>query len=652
MGSEHGQWFVRGCRLASRIFPSEMKWEKKRRERYMRLKSRYMSQRKRALAMPIEEQRQIERRERRLSGIDRKLDALERWYVQPSFKQAIAHTGMNVGLYSVRCFALLASLIVFFTSLLLLFFLFKEGEGNLFILPAVLLLPMVTYAFLMNYPEILSKRLIHLSIGRSPEVINYMAMAMRLTPSLDRAMKFAAENCDEPFSSSIRKALWNVQMRRRKSIEEGFDAYTNDVGEWNEDLKHALYALRSATLERDRRGIEQALDKAQSIILTGTKMQIERFASKLTAPTTILFVLGVLMPMILGSMLPLLTLNLPSVSTAAVSTAAEANPPSPINIILLMDVLFPAITLTYAYYILGKRPSIAHQKKITPSSKAKILKNGVVCGFFGAFTFAAGSVLNIIPNAFLMVLTLGWGMGLFLLLNAAKSVGEIKKIEEMEEDLPDALFQIGSMVGEGEPLERAFKKVGDSMKDRFIGKLLTHIAHTTLLTRRPLEDVLFSRDGVLSNVPSRTIHASLRIAAEVTKKDAVEAGQTIITVSNYLRDMRKVEHDVKARLNSTVEMMRATALFFAPLVMGITAAMYVLLSAAFSALQAPPISPQIFFLVLGVYLLLTVISITYFTNGIERGVDRAHLMYSIGMGMPIASTIYVFTALMAMKFMM
>ena len=212
----------------------------------------------------------------------------------------------------------------------------------------------------------------------------------------------------------------------------------------------------------------------------------------------------------------------------------------------------------------------------------------------------------------------------------------------MEDEFPDALFQLGSRIAEGEPLERALLKTSQSMKGTSIAELFARIAYALQVTRGTLNEVLFGKNGMLNDIPSRTIHATMKSVVEIVKKDAFTAGQTIVNISNYLRDMNKVEHEIRTRLSQTVDMMKTTGMLFAPLVMGVTAALYVLLSEKFSKMpNATPMIPNdIFFLILGIYLVFIVIIIIFFTTGIEHGEDRIQLKYSIGIAIPVAVMIY------------
>jgi hypothetical protein len=260
-----------------------------------------------------------------------------------------------------------------------------------------------------------------------------------------------------------------------------------------------------------------------------------------------------------------------------------------------------------------------------------------------------GSVLGPVP----IVIGIGFAIGYFCRASSKHQKKRRDEIKKMEEEFPDALFKLGSRIAEGAPLETALRKVAESMKKTAIAELFERISYTIRITRATPEEAMFGKDfGVLNNLPSRTIKASMRAVVESTKKDASTAGSIIINVSNYLRDMKKVEHDIKINLSQTVQMMKSTGILFAPLVMGITASLYVLLSEEFALIPGSTqlLSNDLFFLILGVYLIIMVMVILYFSVGIEHGEDRIELKYSIGNAVPVAVVVYAL-ALVAGQFL-
>jgi hypothetical protein len=95
--------------------------------------------------------------------------------------------------------------------------------------------------------------------------------------------------------------------------------------------------------------------------------------------------------------------------------------------------------------------------------------------------------------------------------------------------------------------------------------------------------------------------------------------------------------------------MKATGMIFAPLVMGVTSGLFFLLSGVFESLGsgAQMIPSPIFVLIVGIYLILTVIIIMYFTTGIEHGADPIERRYQTGIALVVALLIFTVTTVAA-----
>jgi Flp pilus assembly protein TadB len=669
--SGYGHIYLRWCKAVNNRFPSSpeklKKIENKRKERFKKVEERY----NKALIKfrEIEQNYDVTHKNFRkfankLKQAEKALVRAERIYKQEKFNKAITLLGMDITLQETMTFAGVCALITSLLGYLILVFallIFNKGitEVAMYLVPGILFAPLLVFGFAASYPEILANRVKTKSLGRSPEAVNYLVMSMRLSPSLSRAIAFAADSADEPIASGLKKVLWNIYMRKYDSVEDSFLAFAYEWGEINEDFKRSLYTIRSSTLERSDEGRTRILEKAQEIVLEGTKRKIEDFASSLQAPTTVLFALGILLPMIIGAMLPLMSLSVPSGTSLGTTTNPTSDKSSDIGgaltIIILMDVIFPLVAFFYAYYILGKRPgtatppdvkselSVRDNRTIASISVALILGFGVLGfpylrGYLGVF----GTLLGPAP----ILLGIGLAIGFYFKATSKSQKKRRDEIKKMEEEFPDALFKLGSRIAEGEPLETALGKVADSMKGSSCAELFEKIAYTISVTRSTPEDAMFGEDlGVLNDLPSRTIRATMKTVIESTKKDAQNAGSIIINISNYLRDMKKVEHDIKTSLTQTVSMMKSTGLLFAPLVMGITASLYVLLSREFANLPGSTqmLSNDLFFMVIGVYLILIVMVTIYFSVGIEYGEDRIEMRYSLGNAVPLAIIVYTFS---------
>lgn len=558
---------------------------------------------------------------------------------------------------------------------LILFIKFRIVEILIYLAIPTLITPVAVMLFILNYPSALANRLKKKCFSLAPQAVNYMIMSMRLTPSLDKAVEFTAENIDEPFASVMRKILWDVHMRKYDSVDEAFLHFAYEWGERDEEFKRSLYAIKSATTEKTEGGLARTLEKAANTILMGNKTRIEKFTTSLSGPTTILFALGILLPMIVGAMLPMIALsniNIGLSPNIGKTTNSNSGGSSLIQIILLMDVIFPLSTFAYASYILGKHPGTTpppiiperlynhdsnndRKRRLSLKRKYGILFASIFIpiifillaipqftGSTDTFKQCLGSVL--------IILGIGLGISHYCIVGTRHQQKEREKVLKMESEFPDALFHIGSRMAEGMPLEEALKKTSETMKGSAISTLFERIAYTIQVTRADLNEILFGNVGVFNKVYSRTIKTTMKSVVQMVKKDLITAGQIILSIADHLKDMKKVDNDIRVQLGATTDMMRTTSTIFAPIVFGITLSLYGTLFDAFSGITTNILEVGAFSLILGVYLILIVIITMYFCAGIYWSGDRIVWKSYIGNSMPIAVVLYAATALLGNMF--
>ncbi|PIO06264.1 hypothetical protein COT29_01850 [Candidatus Micrarchaeota archaeon CG08_land_8_20_14_0_20_59_11] len=168
-----------------------------------------------------------------------------------------------------------------------------------------LLLPIGASYFYLKYPHGAVEREKMLALAYIPEIVNYLTMSMRLTPNLEKAVQFAANHGRGKIAEDMKKIVWDVQIGRYASIEEGLDELAYRWGGYNEDFKHALMLIRASLLEGNRERREELLEKAGDDVLEGTKEKMDMYARKLHQPTVYLYYFGILLPLLLAIILPI-----------------------------------------------------------------------------------------------------------------------------------------------------------------------------------------------------------------------------------------------------------------------------------------------------------------------------------------------------------
>jgi len=125
----------------------------------------------------------------------------------PQMRRALEFSGLGVEPWEVALLSFAAAVIsaaiiislAIISIVILGIGLFPAGLGILLLSTAA---PLAILAFLAEYPKRLAERRKVQSLGRMPEAVNYMVMSMRNSPSLDRAVTFAADNTDEPLAEA------------------------------------------------------------------------------------------------------------------------------------------------------------------------------------------------------------------------------------------------------------------------------------------------------------------------------------------------------------------------------------------------------------------------------------------------------------------
>jgi Flp pilus assembly protein TadB len=516
-------------------------------------------------------------------------------------------------------------------------------------------------------------------MGQMVDAVSYMAMSMRLAPSLHKAIIFAAHNVGEPLASRLRQVVLDVELRKFETLEDAFLDLARTYDPGNEEFRQALRSLRTAEIQTTSDGVERSLERATSTVFEGTRRRVREFSDGLQRPVFVLFSLGVVLPLMVGSMLPLM-------SAGGLGGSLWVA-------IVLMDILFPILFILAARRILDRRPLVRPLPSIAIDTErrttrvvgaiavgAVLVGLGLLCGQLVTdvsqadaqldAALADGSIVDmdaglradletrssapdqdpIVGLAVLVgPLPVLWGVAASIAIYYVPTLREPRKrrqeVEAVEEALPDALFQIGSRVADGMALEPAIRRTASNLGDEPLANLLRRVLAHMTLKRTSATEALFGREGALTGFPSENVSASLKTVVKMVRKDVSGAGRTIVAVSDHLRDLRKVDREVASRLRPVTDMMRSTALLFAPVILGITSALYLVVarlapSLPFSTDVAAPMASGTFALVLGIFVMAIAAATMHFTSRLSHGDDRVEGRFQAARALPVAICVF------------
>jgi hypothetical protein len=179
-------------------------------------------------------------------------------------------------------------------------------------------------------------------------------------------------------------------------------------------------------------------------------------------------------------------------------------------------------------------------------------------------------------GALSMVLSIGIPLGIAILYSTAykqKTKNIIlsrKQTKTLEAEFPSSLFQLGNRIGDGTPLEIAFSKTGGSTKgtstEGFFRLVNENIARLGMNAERALFD---PRRGAVISYPSQLVATSMRILTESAKKGLQVAARSMMAISDYVKNIKKINDRLNDLLADIVSDMKSNMTFLAPLLSGI-----------------------------------------------------------------------------------
>ncbi|MBU3904575.1 MAG: hypothetical protein KJ906_00290 [Nanoarchaeota archaeon] len=529
-----------------------------------------------------------------------------------------------------------------------------------------------TAYYLYNYPTMQAKVMGMRMSSDTVLAVLYMVIYMRTSPNLEGALKFAAQHLKGPLSWDLKKLIWDIEVGVHSSADAALLEYVYKWKDKNKEFAEALHLLRGVAVEPSRRNI--IFDETISVILNGTRERAKHYASGLRMPMMMIHAMGVLLPVMGLVMFPIVMIFM-------------AEKVKPIFVFLGYDVLLPLALLFFTSYILQSKPPTFSQPDVSmakgiPKMGYFKFKNmnipvlPVAIGIslplliFGFVGINNPDTYTSVAYSMIVIFSLSIGIGSYCLLDSFQKMKIRKDIEQIEDEFSVALFQLGNVLASGMPIELAIDKARSNMKGLKIAELFEIISMNMKKFGYTFEQALFDKDvGAIYYYPSTLIQSIMQTIIESSKKSIQTASTSMIVVSNYLKNVHNVKEEIDEILGETITSMQFLAMFLAPMVAGVTVTMAVVIlqilsqlgstlggimesGAGVSAAQglmlipwamggAPPISPAVFQLIVGIYMVEMGVLLSMFLNQIKYGEDKIGIRNSMWSVLIIGILVYI-----------
>tara|TARA_Y100000310_G_scaffold338668_1_gene429044 strand:- start:287 stop:1954 length:1668 start_codon:yes stop_codon:yes gene_type:complete len=535
---------------------------------------------------------------------------------------------------------------------------------------------------------------------------------MKHTSNLERAIDFVSQHIEEPLSLDLRKVLWDVETGKYSSIKDSLDNYLDTWKDTSMEFVESFHLIESSLYEPDEARRIQILERALRIILEGVHEKMLKYTHTIKAPLTNLYMLGIVLPTLGLALLPLASTLLNGMIKYT-------------HVFVLFNIIIPFFVFYLTLQIMLKRPggygesSLLEKNPLYENYKSKKhywkafwicipflfigliplimgltpvpdwigIQSDYALSDLGLSVFGQGSLFGfeetstgmVGPFGFfslLLSLFIPFSIAMFFALSFSmrtkQLIKERDKTKELEKEFNSSLFTLGNRLGDGVPAEIAFAKVAESAKGQKTEKFFQIVNTNIQSMGMGLEDAIFNpKRGALVYYPSNLIATSMRILIQSVKKGLKVAAQSLMSISEYVRNIQKINERLRDLLANVISDMKSNMTFLAPLLAGIVVGLASMITGILGNLKnmvelggadtsvagfgtiggitelfnvVNMIPPYFMQIAIGIYIVQIIFILTGTLVTIDAGEDKLKKTHDIGKNLMKGIVLYLITA--------
>lgn len=442
------------------------------------------------------------------------------------------------------------------------------GRSSEIELPSLLLagslllfvIPSIVFVFIKSRPEREERTRVREEIGSMLDIVRRMASFLEIDPSLQEAVRKTQTSLSMKQQRILAPLLWEP-MAEGRSFDHAYKDFSCRWEQRSPLIGRTLRSLGSASLEKDQEQISASVRKTMARFDKESREMITEYSRSLTAPSTGLFAIGVLLPLMLSTMIPLMGLSGSSM----------------IMMFFLLWMIVPFGILFYGRSLVERRPMVRDQPFETFSKKG-ISSTGLV---------------SLILGLFLLFMSL-------LVERGMVSFGFLKSIsmDEMSITVLGVLLSFSFLSAGSISLLISEEDRNDIERDSISSYRLLRNLGTHLEERRSFESAylrsLKAQDEINlpEPLPGDIDHISnlrppfnelLGSATHFSRAGPIVGGRAVKALAGHLEEMHALEQDLASRIRSSIGQMGVTSTVFAPLMMGSSVGMFGLMDRSTSS---------------------------------------------------------------------
>jgi hypothetical protein len=573
----------------------------------------------------------------------------------------------------------------------------------------MVILSLFLFYFVNGYPQRLANKWRLKASSQMVPAILYIVVYMRHTPNLEKAILFAAEHLQYPLALDFKKVFYDVSIGKFSTIKESLDNYLEIWRDYSVEFIESFHLIESSLFEPEETRRISSLEKSLQVVLDGVYEKMLNFSHGVRSPMTNVYMLGVVLPTLGLALLPL--------ASAMIGDLIRWY-----HVFILFNLIIPFFVFYLTDKIMLLRPGGHGETELLErnplyekyKSKKHYMKAFLIClpffilgalplifqytpvpeilglqkdytftqlglGFLGnelIFNFkqtASGFVGPFGIGALFFSLLIPVGVALFFILSFGSKTKELiverEKTKQLENEFNNSLFQLGNRIGNGVPPELAFGKIAESSKGLITEDFFRRVNYNITQMGMSVETAIFDkRRGALIYYPSELIATSMRILIEAAKKGLAIAALSLMSISEYVKNIQKITSRLKDLLAEIVSDMKSNMTFLAPLLSGVVVGLAVMITSILSKLDLANLAgadvgmnvEQIFGIfnitkmipsyhlqiIIGLYLIEVTFILTRTLVTVDSGEDKLQQTSEIGKNLKRGVTLYFITALL------
>ena len=529
----------------------------------------------------------------------------------------------------------------------------QEEVGSLFLIPMIIMVPLaLLLSFLvtvpialfmwsvpafwaywvLTYPDFRSTVVKIKSSDEALRIILYLAMYLDMNPSLEGAVKTAAEHSEGPISRDLAKILWDTQTQKYSTIKEGIGEHMKLWRKWSPEFVKSFEFLIDSVSQSES-GRKRLIQKAQDNIIEATKTKMSQFARDLSGPVKVIHMAGIVLPLMGLIMFPMITVFIGGEGTSVgggsfylafgyivilpsflffLIKRLVAKRPGAYSAPSLKDVKgapdgknfefdlfgrhwkFPVWLVAVLVALVVMVPGIIYYVKliilIIQKDTALQLQAGTQLGSIASqgwqeFIASKYQEGNLIKDV-LQGMTIFWGLCAGIVTYfLSKSYGRKKMredIRKIEEGIDVALTELENALSKSMPAERAVYSVVEKMReigntDHPIHGFFSEILNRMQSMGMNFDQAIFDKkNGAILYYPSNLLENAMNVISNSLSRGSAAMAQSVRSVNEYILNHKRVEETIKELLDEVVGQMKILGRFIAPIITSVAASMSLL----------------------------------------------------------------------------